>query len=176
LLIAAPAFAIQPFPASFRSQEIKTNGTTLYVRVGGSGPAVVMLHGFADTGDMWAPPAAVLAQNHTVVVPDLRGMGLSALPDTGYTKKNQAGDIADIMDALKIQTADLVTHDIGNMVGLCAGGAVPGPYHQMGGDRRAAAGNWQLGRDQAKPDAKHCSSKSPGASPVGLNFRGFLLF
>ena len=62
LLTAVPAFAIERFPPSFRTQEIKTNGTTLYVRVGGNGPAVVMLHGFADTGDMWAPAAAVLAQ------------------------------------------------------------------------------------------------------------------
>ena len=113
-LIAAPAFAVEPFPSSFHTQEIKTNGTTLYVRIGGQGPAVVMLHGFADTGDMWAPAATVLVKNHTVVVPDLRGMGLSAHPDMGYTKTNQAVDIAGVMDALKIEQADLVTHDIGN--------------------------------------------------------------
>jgi pimeloyl-ACP methyl ester carboxylesterase len=59
----------------------------------------------------------VLVKHHTVIVPDLRGMGLSAHPDTGYTKKNQALDIAGVMDALKIQQAGLVTHDIGNMVG-----------------------------------------------------------
>ena len=117
LLVAAPAFALEPFPVSFHTQEIHTNGTTLHVRVGGNGSAVVMLHGFADTGDMWAPVAAVLVKSHTVVVPDLRGMGLSAHPDTGYTKKNQAVDIAGVMDALKIDKADLVTHDIGNMVG-----------------------------------------------------------
>jgi pimeloyl-ACP methyl ester carboxylesterase len=115
--IAAPGFAIEPFPPSFHTEEIKTNGTTLHVRIGGQGPAVLMLHGFGDTGDMWAPAAAVLVKNHMVVVPDLRGMGLSAHPDTGYTKKNQAVDIAGMMDALKIQQADLVTHDIGNMVG-----------------------------------------------------------
>jgi len=66
---------------------------------------------------MWAPAAAVLVKHHTVVVPDLRGMGLSAHPDMGYTKKNQAVDIVGVMDALKIDQADLVTHDIGNMVG-----------------------------------------------------------
>ena len=66
---------------------------------------------------MWAPIAAKLMKDHTVIVPDLRGMGLSAHPDTGYTKKNQAVDIAGILDHLKIQKADLVTHDIGNMVG-----------------------------------------------------------
>src|SRR3984957_6264714 len=116
-LTVAPVFAVEPFPSSFHTQEIKTNGTTLHVRIGGHGPAVVMLHGFGDTGDMWAPAAAVLVRDHMVVVPDLRGMGLSAHPDSGYTKKNQAVDIAGVMDALKIQQADLVTHDIGNMVG-----------------------------------------------------------
>ncbi len=124
-LTLSPAFALEPLPASFHTQEIKTNGTTLHVRVGGTGPAVVMLHGFADTGDMWAPAAAILAKTHTVVVPDLRGMGLSAHPDTGYTKKNQAVDIAGVMDALKIEKADLITHDIGNMVGYALAAQYP---------------------------------------------------
>lgn len=125
-LLAGPAAAaVTPFPASFHSQMVATNGTRLNVRVGGKGPAVVLLHGFADTGDMWAPLAAVLVKDHTVVVPDLRGMGLSEHPDTGYTKKNQAVDIAGVMDALKIQTADLVTHDIGNMVGYALAAQYP---------------------------------------------------
>src|SRR6202030_1274842 len=124
-LIVTPAFAVEPFPSSFHTQEIKTNGTTLHVRIGGQGPAVVMLHGFGDTGDMWAPAAAALVKDHTVVVPDLRGMGFSAHPDTGYTKKNQATDIAGVMDALKVETADLVTHDIGNMVGYALAAQYP---------------------------------------------------
>jgi len=119
------AFAVQPFPASFHAREIKTNGTTLHVRIGGQGPAVVMLHGFGDTGDMWAPAAAALVKNHTLVVPDLRGMGLSDHPDQGYTKKNQAVDIAGVLDALKIKSADLVTHDIGNMVGYALAAQYP---------------------------------------------------
>ncbi|RWE33798.1 MAG: alpha/beta hydrolase [Mesorhizobium sp.] len=118
LAMSVPASArVVAFPASFKTQTIKTNGTSLHVRVGGKGPAVVLLHGFADTGDMWAPAAIALMKDHTVIVPDLRGMGLSAHPDDGYTKKNQAVDIAGVMDALKIDKADLVTHDIGNMVG-----------------------------------------------------------
>lgn len=111
------AAAVTPFPPSFHTQMVPTNGTSLYVRIGGRGPAVVLLHGFGDSGDMWAPLAVALAKDHTVVVPDLRGMGLSEHPDTGYTKTNQAVDIAGVMDVLKIQKADLVTHDIGNMVG-----------------------------------------------------------
>jgi pimeloyl-ACP methyl ester carboxylesterase len=118
LLIGTTALArVEPFPTAFHTQTIQTNGTSLFVRVGGKGPAVILLHGFGDTGDMWAPLAAVLVKDHTVVVPDLRGMGLSANAETGYTKKNQAVDIAGVLDGLKIRTADLVTHDIGNMVG-----------------------------------------------------------
>jgi len=67
----------------------------------------------------------VLVKDDTVIVPDLRGMGLSAHPDTGYTKKNQAVDIAGVMDALKVQAADLVTHDIGNMVGYALAAQYP---------------------------------------------------
>jgi pimeloyl-ACP methyl ester carboxylesterase len=126
LLLALPAQArVIPFPVSFRVAHIATNSTTLYVRIGGHGPAVILLHGFGDTGDMWTPIALVLAKDHTVIVPDLRGMGLSAHPDTGYTKKNQAVDIAGVMDDLKIQKADLVTHDIGNMVGYALAAQYP---------------------------------------------------
>ena len=105
------------YPKTFRARQIATNGTKLYVRVGGSGPTVVLLHGYGETGDMWVPLAEDLAPDHTVVVPDLRGMGLSAKPAGGYDKKTQGGDIAGILDILKIERAALVTHDIGNMVG-----------------------------------------------------------
>jgi pimeloyl-ACP methyl ester carboxylesterase len=118
LMVSLPAAAkVQAFPPSFQTKAVHTDGAIIHVRVGGQGPAVVMLHGFADTGDMWAPLAAVLVQNHTVIVPDLRGMGLSSHPEGGYDKKTQAGDIARVLDSLKIQKTDLVTHDIGNMVG-----------------------------------------------------------
>ena len=113
------------FPPSFRNRNIKTDGATIHVRVGGKGPAVVMLHGFGDTGDMWAPVAAVLVEDHTVVVPDLRGMGLSSHPQGGYDKKTQAHDIAQVMDTLKIANAALVTHDIGNMVGYALAAQFP---------------------------------------------------
>lgn len=116
---------IEKFPPQMRVQQIAANGTTIHVRVGGSGPAVVMLHGFADTGDMWAPLAKLLIKDHTVIVPDLRGMGYSSYPPSGYDKKNQAVDIATVMDKLNIQKADLVTHDIGNMVGYALAAQYP---------------------------------------------------
>jgi len=105
------------WPKTFRARTIAANGTRLHVRVGGAGPAVVLLHGYGETGDMWVPLAKDLLRDHTVVVPDLRGMGLSAKPSGGYDKKTQGGDVAGILDALKIDRTALVTHDIGNMVG-----------------------------------------------------------
>lgn len=124
---AFPAAArIEKFPAGFRTERVKIEGGTIYVRVGGKGPAVVMLHGFADTGDMWAPLAKALYKDHTVIVPDLRGMGFSSHPDdSGYDKKTQAKGIAMVMDKLDVQKADLVTHDIGNMVGYALAAQYP---------------------------------------------------
>jgi pimeloyl-ACP methyl ester carboxylesterase len=123
---AWPATAkVEKFPAGFHVERVKVDGAVIYVRVGGAGPAVVTLHGFGDTGDMWAPLVKVMVKDHTVVVPDLRGMGLSSYPDSGYEKKNQAKDIATVMDTLKIGKADLVTHDIGNMVGYALAAQYP---------------------------------------------------
>src|SRR5262245_8694587 len=109
---------VQPFPKSFAIREIATNGATIHTRIGGHGPAVVLLHGYGETGDMWAPMAADLAADYTVIVPDLRGLGLSSKPPAGFDKKTQADDVAGVLDALEIERADLVTHDIGNMVGF----------------------------------------------------------
>ena len=121
-----PAVAeVLPFPSGLRTEDIDTGDAAIHVRVGGTGPAVVMLHGFGDTGDMWAPLAAALAKDHTVIIPDLRGMGLSSRAPGGYDKKTQGVDIAKVLDALKIDKADLVTHDIGNMVGYAFAAQYP---------------------------------------------------
>jgi len=107
---------IHPFPVSFRMQNIQADGATIHVRVGGHGPVVVLLHGFGDTGDMWAPLAADLVRDHTVVVPDLRGMGLSSKPSGGYDKRTQAADVRSVLSKLGFDGATIVGHDIGTMV------------------------------------------------------------
>lgn len=123
----SPALAeVKPFPSSFHAQQMVVSDGTQYVRIGGKGPAVLLLHGFGDTGDMWEPLAKVLVKDHTVIVPDLRGMGLSSHPSAGYEKVNQARDLVGILDQLKIQSVVLVTHDIGNMVGYALAAGYPG--------------------------------------------------
>ena len=125
-VFAAHAHAeVRPFPSSFHAEQMAVTGGTQYVRVGGQGPAVVLLHGFGDTGDMWEPLAAILVKDHRVIVPDLRGMGLSSHPETGYEKAAQARNLAGILDALKVEHFQLVTHDIGNMVGYALAAQYP---------------------------------------------------
>src|SRR6201984_523910 len=116
---------VQPVPADFEIKDIAPNGTTLSTMFGGKGAAVVLLHGYGEKGDMWAPLATELARDHSVVAPDLRGMGLSARPAGGYDKKTQGQDIAGLLDALGIERTDLVTHDIGNMVGYAFAAQYP---------------------------------------------------
>lgn len=126
LLLSVPAAAeVIPYPATFKTRTVATNGTELYVRVGGKGPAVVLLHGFGETGDMWSPLAKALMADHTVIVPDLRGMGLSSHPAGGYDKATQAKDIAGILGTLNVERFALVTHDIGNMVGFALASQQP---------------------------------------------------
>ncbi len=126
VLLALPAFGQSfKYPPTFKTRQVQVEGTSIYVRSGGQGPAVVLLHGFGDTGDMWVPLALELARDHTVVVPDLRGLGLSSKPASGYDKKTQAGDVAGVLDSLGIARADIVSHDIGNMVAFAVAARFP---------------------------------------------------
>jgi len=116
MVLAAPSWAEGFAFSGFAVRQVVGNGATIHVRSGGSGPAVVLLHGYGETGDMWAPLAVELARDHTVIVPDLRGLGLSSKPPGGFDKKTQADDVVGVMKALNVAQADVVAHDIGNMV------------------------------------------------------------
>jgi len=127
LACAAPAAAaVIAFPAGFHTQTVDVgDGVGIHVRVGGHGPAVLMLHGFGDTGDMWAPLAAILVKDHTVIVPDLRGFGQSTHTDRGLDKKTEGQDMERVVQTLGVTKFDLVTHDIGNMVGYALAAQYP---------------------------------------------------
>src|SRR6202046_3093360 len=114
--LSYPSTGSISFPSTFETRKIDINGATIHTRVGGQGPAVILLHGFGTTGDMWVPLALVLAADHTVIVPDLRGLGLSSKPSGGYDKKKQSHDVAGVMDALGGFLGDFFNHEIGNLV------------------------------------------------------------
>jgi pimeloyl-ACP methyl ester carboxylesterase len=123
---------IVPFPPDFKTRLVTTpDGTELFVRSGGAGPAVVLLHGYGDTGDMWGALAVELAKDHFVIIPDLRGMGKSSHPSGGYEKKHQAGDIRAVVTALGQDHAAVVAHDIGNMVAYAYAASYPGKVDRL---------------------------------------------
>ncbi|MFF9363585.1 alpha/beta fold hydrolase [Streptomyces griseoluteus] len=113
-------------PNGFTVQQTDTNHTRLSVAVGGSGPVLVLLHGWPQTSRAWARVMPELARNHTVVAPDLRGTGDSDRPEHGYAKTNQADDIRGILNALNLTGPVAVAgHDIGSMVAFAWAAAHP---------------------------------------------------
>jgi pimeloyl-ACP methyl ester carboxylesterase len=132
-LLARMTAAAEPsLPPRFETRTIATpDGANLFVRFGGAGPAVVLLHGFGDTGDMWGPLATQLARTHTVIVPDLRGMGLSSKSAAGYDKKSQAADVRTVVTTLGHDRAVVVGHDIGTMVAYAYAARYPGKVDKL---------------------------------------------
>ncbi|MES4906816.1 MULTISPECIES: alpha/beta fold hydrolase [unclassified Streptomyces] len=93
------------------------NGTSLHYRTGGSGPAVVLLHGVPKTGYHWRHLVPKLTPHHTVVVPDLRGLGDSAHPADGYDSATMSDDIAALMAHLGHESYSVMGEDWGAVIG-----------------------------------------------------------
>lgn len=96
----------------------------LFYRKSGSGPAVVLLHGFPDSGIIWEPIAATLAMSHTVIVPDLPGTGNSALEGPAMLPQMAAG-ICNILTKEKITEVVLVGHSMGGYTALAFAALYP---------------------------------------------------
>ena len=91
-------------------------GVRLHYLVAGQGSPVVLLHGYTQTSHMWRPLMAELAGTHTVIAPDLRGVGQSSIPLDGYTKAAMAQDIHALVQSLGHERIRIAGHDIGLMV------------------------------------------------------------
>ncbi|MEU6030300.1 alpha/beta fold hydrolase [Streptomyces tauricus] len=100
-----------------RTGRVAVNGTSLHYRTAGSGPAVVLLHGVPKTGYHWRHLLPKLTPHHTVVVPDLRGLGDSARPSDGYDSATMSDDIAELMAGLGHETYAVVGEDWGAVIG-----------------------------------------------------------
>ena len=114
-IVQLPAHAEQGAAAP-QSRSASVNGVKLHYLTAGNGPAVVLLHGYAETSHMWLPLIPKLAKTHLVIAPDLRGAGGSDKPDAGYDKKTMAQDIHALVQSLGQQRITIVGHDIGLMV------------------------------------------------------------
>jgi haloacetate dehalogenase len=105
----------------FATVEIETGETTIFVSSGGSGPPVLLLHGFPQTHLMWRGVAPLLARNFTVVCADLRGYGRSGCPASApdhapYAKRVMARDMVAVMEQLGFQRFSVAGHDRGGRV------------------------------------------------------------
>ena len=118
--------------AGFSDHFAEVNGVRLHYFIGGKGSPVVLLHGYAETSHMWLPIMPLLAKNHTVIVPDLRGAGDSSKPESGYDKKNLAVDIHELTSKLGFNRASIVGHDIGLMVAYAYAAQFPQATERVG--------------------------------------------
>ena len=100
----------------FVSQTAKVNGTTLYYVRGGTGPALVLIHGFPQDWYEFHHVMPRLAKKFTVIAVDLRGIGRSAATPAGYDAANMAEDIYQLTQQLKLERAYIVGHDVGGSV------------------------------------------------------------
>jgi pimeloyl-ACP methyl ester carboxylesterase len=132
-VLSSQIAAAQPeLPASFKSQLVHSPaGADIFVRSAGTGPVVVLIHGYAETSDSWAPLATELVKNYTVIVPDLRGIGRSSRPAGGYDKKTQAADIRAVVTTLGFDRAFVVSHDIGIMVAYAYAALYPDKVERL---------------------------------------------
>lgn len=111
---AGRAFPVE-FGQGFVTHRVSVAGGVVSVTVGGRGPVVVLLHGYAEDSRMWKPLAIALAPRFTVVAPDLPGIGNSSVPSTGSDMKTAAQRVHDAVHSLGFSRVRVVGHDIGLM-------------------------------------------------------------
>jgi|SRR5580658_2377919 pimeloyl-ACP methyl ester carboxylesterase len=124
----AGAFPVD-FGQGFVTHPINVAGDVVSVTVGGHGPVVVLLHGYAEDSRMWRPLAIALAPRFTVVAPDLPGIGNSSIPSTGSDMKTAARRVRDAVHAMGFRRVYVVGHDIGLMVAYAYAAMYP---HEVG--------------------------------------------
>jgi pimeloyl-ACP methyl ester carboxylesterase len=106
------------FDRTFSHQMAEVNGVNIHFVKGGAGEPVVLLHGFPQTWYEWHRIMPALAEHYTVIAPDLRGMGASSKPVSGYDDRTVAEDIYQLVRQLGFQGISLVGHDVGAPVAV----------------------------------------------------------
>jgi pimeloyl-ACP methyl ester carboxylesterase len=115
----------------FVSRDADVNGLKLHYTTGGHGPAVVLLHGFAETSRMWTPILPALGERFTVIAPDLPGIGDSGIPTNGVNMKDATISIHSLVRSLGIEKARVVGHDIGLMVAYAYAAQFPSEVEKL---------------------------------------------
>ena len=113
------------------SRDAEVEGVKLHYMTAGHGPAVILLHGYAETSLMWKPIIPLLAERFTVIAPDLPGIGDSAIPADGLDMKTAAIRIHALARSLGVQKAEVVGHDIGLMVAYAYAAQFPAEVEKL---------------------------------------------
>lgn len=114
-------------PAGYKSGIQRQGAVKLhYVRRQGPGETIVFIHGWPQNWEEWIEVMVLMPKQYDLIAVDLRGIGLSEKPTTGYEKKTMAKDVHALMNDLGIGKAHIVGHDIGGMVGYAIASQFPG--------------------------------------------------
>jgi pimeloyl-ACP methyl ester carboxylesterase len=116
---------------AFVSRDASIDGATIHYTTGGSGPALILLHGFAETSRMWNPILPVLGAKFTVIAPDLPGFGDSSIPNGEMGMKTAAIQIHDLVRSLGVTKSRVVGHDIGLMVAYAYAAQFPSEVDKL---------------------------------------------
>src|ERR1700704_1276044 len=116
---------------SFVSRTAEIDGVKLHYTTGGHGPALILLHGYAETSRMWAPVLPLFGEKFTVIAPDLPGIGDSEIPANGSDMKTAATRIRALARSLGVEKASVVGHDIGLMVAYAYAAQFPAEVEKL---------------------------------------------
>jgi pimeloyl-ACP methyl ester carboxylesterase len=129
LIFGATAFSQAK---NYTSQTASVNGVKIhYLKAGTGKKPLVLIHGFGETSHMWIPLFEEFSTNYTIIAPDIRGLGDSSRPASGYDKKTLAIDIRELVKSLGYEKIDLVGHDIGLMVAYAYAAQYPGEVEKL---------------------------------------------
>jgi pimeloyl-ACP methyl ester carboxylesterase len=116
----------------YQSLTANVNGVKIhYLKAGTGKRPLVLIHGFGDTSHMWVPLFDEFGKDFTIIAPDMRGLGDSSRPATGYDKKTLAVDIHELVKNLGYQKIYLVGHDIGLMVAYAYAAQYPNEVEKL---------------------------------------------
>lgn len=125
------SFDPKRFAQTFAHHRANVNGIRLHYVIGGQGDPVVLLHGWPTTWYEWRHVMSILGDRYTVIAPDLRGLGDSSRPTTGYDKRTIAGDIYELVQQLGFNQIHLVGHDLGGQVAYAYASEYPGNVRRL---------------------------------------------
>jgi len=116
---------------NFVARTVEIDGVKLHYTTGGHGPALILLHGYAETSRMWTPILALLGEKFMVIVPDLPGIGNSDIPASGLDMKAAAIRMHSLARSLGVEKARVVGHDIGLMVAYAYAAQFPAEVEKL---------------------------------------------